>query len=66
MAGAFMLGAGISLLTGWKAMAWVMEGFLVVAFSALLLARFCLGAYVYHLVRGDVGFANATLPWARR
>jgi hypothetical protein len=66
MAAAFMLGAGVSLLVKWTAMAWVMEGFLIVAFSALLFGRFCLGAYVYHLVRGDVRFANATLPWARR
>jgi len=28
-------------------------------FSAL-----CLGAYVYHLLRGRIGFANSTLPWA--
>jgi hypothetical protein len=66
MAAAFTLGAGVSLLIGWKAMAWVMEAFLVTAFSALLFGRFCLGAYVFHLVRGDVVFANSTLPWARR
>jgi hypothetical protein len=66
MAAAFMLGAGVALLVGWRAMAWVMEGFLVIAFSALLFGRFCMGAYVYHLLRGDAAFANSTLPWARR
>ena len=39
---------------------------LVVAFSALLFGRFCLGAYVFHLLRGEAAFANSTLPWARR
>jgi hypothetical protein len=37
----------------------------VVAFSALLFGRFCLGAYFYHLLRGRVAVANSTLPWAR-
>ena len=66
MAAAFMLVAGVALVAHWLVLAWVMEGFLVVAFSALLFGRFCLGAYVYHLCRGEVAFANATLPWARR
>ena len=35
------------------------------AFLALLLGKFCLGAYVYHCLRGELGFANATLPWGR-
>jgi hypothetical protein len=65
MAAAFMLGAGVSLISGWTVAAWVLEGFLVIAFTALLFAKFCLGAYVCHLVRGDVAFANSTLPWAR-
>ena len=37
---------------------------LVAGFSALLFGRFCLGAYVYHLLKGRVAFANSTLPWA--
>ena len=43
----------------------MLQGFLVVAFSALLFGKFCLGAYVYHLLKGRVAFANSTLPWAR-
>jgi hypothetical protein len=27
--------------------------------------RFCLGAYLFHLLRGEVAFANSTLPWAK-
>jgi len=65
MAAAFMLGAGLSLLAGARGAAWVFEAFLVVAFSALLFGKFCLGAYVFHVLRGERRFANATLPWAR-
>jgi len=65
MAAAFLLGAGLSLLTGHRMLAWIFEVFLVVAFSALLFGKFCLGAYIFHLLRGEIRFANATLPWAR-
>jgi len=65
MAAAFMLGTGLALLAGQPLIAWVLQGFLVVAFSALLFGRFCLGAYIYHLLKGRVAFANSTLPWAR-
>jgi hypothetical protein len=65
MAAAFMLFAGLALLSGWMIAAYVLEAFLVIAFAALLFGKFCLGAYIYHLLRGKVAFANATLPWAR-
>jgi hypothetical protein len=65
MAAAFTLGAAVALLRGWTAVAWTLEGFLVVAFSALLFAKFCMGAWVFHLLRGEVAFANSTLPWGR-
>jgi hypothetical protein len=65
MAAAFMLVAAIALQQGWMVTAWVFEAFLVAAFAALLFGKFCLGAYVYHLLRGQWTFANATLPWAR-
>ena len=64
MAAAFMLLAGLSLLAGWMIAAYVLEAFLVIAFAALLFGKFCLGAYVYHLLRGKIAFANSTLPWA--
>ena len=64
MAAAFNLGAGLALLYGLMSLAWVLQAMLVVAFSALLFGRFCLGAYVYHLLKGRVTFANSTLPWA--
>ncbi|HXY38115.1 MAG TPA: DUF4395 family protein [Vicinamibacteria bacterium] len=65
MAAAFNLGAALGLWAGVMPLAWVMQAMLVVGFSALLFGRFCLGAYLYHLLRGRVGFANSTLPWAR-
>jgi hypothetical protein len=65
MAAAFNLGAALALVAGQRPLAWGLEGMLVVAFSALLYGRFCLGAYVYHLLRGRITFANSTLPWAR-
>ena len=65
MAAAFLLLAGAALLAGWTMAAWILEAFLVIAFAALLFGKFCLGAYVYHLLRGKFAFANSTLPWAR-
>lgn len=65
MAASFMLLSALALLAGWAIAAWILEGLLVIAFAALLFGKFCLGAYVYHLLRGQSGFANATLPWVR-
>lgn len=64
MAGTFMSAIGLCLLAGWQTAAFVIEGMLVVALAALVLGRFCLGSYIYHLIRGRVAFANQTLPWA--
>ena len=64
MAAAFNLGAALALVYGMTPLAWVLQAMLVVAFSALLFGRFCLGAYLYHLLKGRVAFANSTLPWA--
>jgi hypothetical protein len=65
MAAAFMLVVGFALLAGWAITAWIFEALLVIAFAALLFGKFCLGAYVYHVLRGQSAFANATLPWRR-
>jgi hypothetical protein len=64
MAAAFNLGAGLALAYEHMALAWMAQAMLVVGFSALLFGRFCLGAYVYHLLKGRAAFANSTLPWA--
>jgi Domain of unknown function (DUF4395) len=65
IAAAFTLIVGLALLQGWNVTAWVFEAFLVAAFSMLLFGKFCLGAYIFLLVRGQVSLANSTLPWAR-
>jgi hypothetical protein len=65
MAATLFLGAAGGLLLGALLLARTLEGLLAVAFVALLFGRFCLGAYVYHVLRGRVAFANATLPWAK-
>jgi Domain of unknown function (DUF4395) len=65
MAAAFMLVAGVALLQGWLVTAYIFEAFLVVAFATLLFGKFCLGAYIFLLLRGRVSLANSTLPWAR-
>jgi len=64
MAATFSLGAGLASAYGAMPVAWVFQALLVVGFSALLFGKFCLGAYVYHLLKGRVAFANSTLPWA--
>jgi Domain of unknown function (DUF4395) len=66
MAATFMLLIGLSLISGWRVAAWILEGMLVAALSALIFGKFCLGSYIYHLLRHDVEFANRTLPWSRR
>jgi hypothetical protein len=65
MAAAFMLIAGVALLQSWFVTAYIFEAFLVVAFATLLFGKFCLGAYIFLLLRGQVALANSTLPWAR-
>jgi hypothetical protein len=65
MAAAMTLGSGAALLAGAPLAAWVLQALLASAFSLLLFAKFCLGAYVFHLIKGRVAFANSTLPWAR-
>ena len=62
---AFNLASGLLLIQGLSTASWVVQASLVAAFSLLLFARFCAGAYVFHLLRGEVAFANSTLPWAR-
>lgn len=65
MAASFMLGIGVTLATGWTTTSWVLQGFLVVALSALTFGKLCLGSYIYYLLRGETVFANRTLPWSR-
>jgi len=66
MAGTFMLAIGLSLLSGWRTLAWGLEAFLLAALAALIFGRFCLGSYLFLLFTGQARLANRTLPWARK
>ena len=65
MAATLALAIGVSLLRGWKTWALVVEGFFIVLVVALAFGGFCLGSFVYHLLRGRTLFALRTLPWSR-
>jgi hypothetical protein len=66
MAGTLLGGAGLALLAGSPRLSWILQGVVAIALAALIFGRFCLGSYLYHLLRGKAGFANRTLPWSRR
>ncbi len=63
LGGAFCLAIAASLTMGFRMTAVVLEGFLI-AGTVTMLSGFCVGTFVFHLVRGHVGFAMRTLPWA--
>jgi Domain of unknown function (DUF4395) len=64
VAGSFALAIGVSLVLGWRTTALVLEGFFIVAVGALVFFGFCLGSFVFHLIRGRADFARRTLPWS--
>jgi hypothetical protein len=65
MAGTFGLAIGVALLGQAQTLAYVLQGFFLVAATAIGMGKFCLGSFIYHLIRGQAGFAVRTLPWAR-
>lgn len=65
MAGTFALAIGAALLAGVRAPACALEGPLLAAATSVALGGFCVGSFVYHLLRGEAAFATRTLPWAR-
>jgi hypothetical protein len=65
MAASFMLGIGLCLLSGYEAAAWALEILLFVALASLIFGKFCLGSYLYHLIRGEKEYANRTVPWSQ-
>jgi len=65
MAGSFALAIGGSLLFGWNLAAYILEALFLAAIAALVFGRFCLGSFLFHLVRGQGEFARKTLPWQR-
>lgn len=65
MAASFMLAIGLLLHFRIEGAALVLEALLLAALAALNFGFFCLGSFVFHLIRGDAGFAMRTLPWRR-
>ena len=63
MAGSFALAIGMLLLGQLGTAALVLQVLLLAALAALIFGRFCLGSFLYHLLRGRSAFAIGTLPW---
>jgi hypothetical protein len=63
MAGSFALCIGMLLLFHPGVAALVLQILFFAALVALVFGRFCLGSFLYHLLRGRFEFAIATLPW---
>jgi hypothetical protein len=63
MAGSFALATGVLLLLQRGTAALVLQVLLLAALAALIFGRFCLGSFLYHLLRGRSVFAIGTLPW---
>jgi len=51
MAGTFAMSIAITLLTGASHAAWLLEGVFVAASMSAVVRRFCVPAYVFHLLR---------------
>jgi hypothetical protein len=63
MAGSFALSIGVLLLLRLGTAALVLQVLLLSALAALIFGRFCLGSFLFHLLRGRSEFAIGTLPW---
>jgi uncharacterized protein DUF4395 len=63
LGGTFMLLIGLSIRNGLDTSARVLEAFVLVAIGLVVVGRFCLGSFVFHLLSGNAEFARRTLPW---
>ena len=66
MAGVFALTCGLLIHFGLSTAAYIVEGMFLAAVLALTLGSFCVGSFVYHLLRGRGAFARRTLPWTAK
>jgi hypothetical protein len=64
IAGGLALAASLLIYFGHSVAAYVVEAIFLAAVLALILGGFCLGSFVYHVLRGEWKFARQTLPWA--
>lgn len=65
LAGTLSMAIAALLWLGQRTAAIAIELVLLAAITALVFGGFCLGSYLFHLIRGRSGFANRTLPWSR-
>lgn len=65
MAASFTLATGLLLHFQLRTAAFVVEVLLLVAVAAINFGSFCLGSFIYYLIRGETEFAMRTLPWRR-
>ena len=63
LGGSFCLAIAASLTLGFHLTAVVLEAFLMGG-TATMLAGFCVGTFVFHVLRGHADIAWNTLPWA--
>lgn len=63
MAGSFAAAVAVFLLAGLPTVAFVLEALFAAAAAAVAFGRFCLGSFLYHVLKGDAEFALRTLPW---
>jgi uncharacterized protein DUF4395 len=61
----FMLLIGLSLREGFDTLALALEAFVLLAIGLVIVARFCFGSFLFHLLSGNGEFARRTLPWGR-
>lgn len=64
-AGATALTIALLIHAGFVLAAYVVEAIFLTAALALAIGGFCLGSFVYHVLRGHARFALQTLPWAK-
>lgn len=63
-AGTIALAIALLIHFGFNNAAYVLEAILLAAVLAVLIASFCTGTFMYHMVRGRWNFVRQTLPWA--
>ena len=64
LGGSFALAIAASLAAGAHTTALVLQAILLAAVSAVVFGGFCLGSFLFHILRGRPDVAMRTLPWA--
>jgi len=64
LGGSFALAIAASQATGAYTTALVLQAILLAAVSAVVFGGFCLGSFLFHILRGHRDVAMRTLPWA--